>query len=188
MKCLTKIESEKWLASFGVGVTADYSLTFAMRNRGGYVLRTDLSLGASRLMWFFSSIVDWLPNGCNRMLWLYKWLTYPPDQIVVFENLRQGCGEPRHIVDAPGHLFESSSYRDYESKTGLDIQEDGVLAAMALLMVSFDWEGYILTDSSDAHIFIGDEYLDFFSSDYDKIQQIEKIAKSYDLKTQVAEK
>ena len=139
-------------------------------------------------MWFFSSIVDWLPNGCSRMLWLYKWLTYPPDQIVVFENLRRGCGESRHIIDAPGHLFESSKYRNYESKTDCDIQEDSVLAAMALLMVSFDWEGYIITDRSDAHILIGDEYLEFFSLDHDKIQQIEKIANSYDLKMQVARK
>lgn len=182
MKCLAHAASEQWLASFGVSINENDNLEFPKRlGRALHTLRMGLPKDGTRWMWFFSSIVDWMPNDCSRMLWLYSWHTYPPYQDVVFEKLRRGCGEFRHIIDAPGHLFDSSAYEDYESKTDSDIQEDGVLAAMVLLMVLFDWEGYIVTNKSDDRILIGDEYLEFYSTDYNKIQQVIKIAKSYEL-------
>lgn len=182
MKCLTHAESERWLASFGVSINENDNLEFPKRpGRTIHAIRIDLPKDGTRWMWFFSSILDWMPNDCNRMLWLYSWHTYPPYHYVVFEKLRRGCGEFRHIIDAPGHLFDSSAYDNYENKTDNDVQEDGVLAAMVLLMVSFDWEGYIVTDKSEDRILIGDEYLEFYSTDYNKMQHLIEIAKSYGL-------
>jgi len=183
MKCLTLVECQQRLAPSGVSISEHGYFIFPKRQGSApYVIKTDLPIGASKLMWFFSALVDWLPNGCNRMLWLSKWLTYPPDQVVVFEKLRRGCGELRHIVEAPGHLFVSSTYENYEGKSDCDVEEDGILAAMLLLMVSFDWEGYLVADNSDDRILIGDEYLEFCSVDILRIQRIIKIAKSYKLK------
>src|SRR5258708_5175519 len=119
MKCLTYPESEAWFASFGVKKVEHRHLSFPQSERKERrVFTADFQIDAPRLTFFSLRIVDWLANGCHRMLWLRNWETYPANQTIFFERVRLGCNESRHIIEAPGHLFESSAYdtQDYDSK------------------------------------------------------------------------
>jgi hypothetical protein len=116
------------------------------------------------------------------MLWLSNWETYPSNQIIFFETVRRGCKEDRHIIDAPGHLFESSAYdiNDYESRTPDDEQENAVMSGLLLLMICFTWDGYLITPNQDC-IILDDNCLTFCSWDDSKIEEAYELAAIFKL-------
>lgn len=130
----------------------DRSISFS--RRGGKVRRIflpHLEIDASKLVYLSTQLVDWLPNDCERMLWLRNWHTYPPDQVILFETVRRGCEETRSIIDAPGHLFQSSAYdrQDYESRTNYDHKENATMWGLLLLMILLNWDGYLFAANRD---------------------------------------
>src|SRR6266481_9062935 len=136
MKCLTYAESEAWFADFGVEIVRYCHLSFsgwAAKRRCIFV--PNIVLDASSLGRPSAELVDWLPNGCERMLWPTNWSTYQPNPTILFETIRRGCNESRHIIDAPGHLFQSSAYdrKDYETRTKQDHEENNLLWGFLLL-------------------------------------------------------
>lgn len=180
MKCLTCSETRELLAPSGVRITDAGIVEFPERlSQTRSSLRADLSFPGLRSMWLFSALVEWLPINCNRVLWIENFLIYPPEQAFVFDTLRRGAGEFRNLGEAPAHLFLSGKYEGYDSKPERDIKEDAILAAMMLLMVSFDWEGCVITDCMEEKIVIGDEFFEFYSSDEEKMRSIADLLKSY---------
>ncbi len=142
-----------------------------------------LELDVLRVASLATQLVDWLPNACERMLWLGSWETYPPDQTILFETVRRGCGESRHIIDAPGHLFQSSAYdrNDYETRTAEDHKENALMWGLLLLMITLDWDGYLVTPNGDC-VSLGDTSIAIFSEDDAKIDEAYKIAARFNLK------
>jgi hypothetical protein len=182
MKCLTYVESEEWLAASAVKITEHRQLAFPTEKRKARrTLIVSLPKEPLRIGLFSDQLMDWLPNGCGRMLWLSTWRTYPPNQPILFKTVRRGCGESRHIIDAPGHLFELSAYNGYENRTPRDVQENAILAGFVLLMICFDWEGYIVTQNHDDYILLGDAYIEFFSTSGEKVKEASSLAEKFHL-------
>ena len=117
------------------------------------------------------------------MLWLKKWETYPSNEIIFVETVRIGCGESRHIVDAPGHIFEIGEFdgRNYESGMLQDNPKNAVLSGFILLIMCFDWDVYILSKSSLDYIYLGDQRILFSSINKDKIQEAETLLHKFNL-------
>jgi hypothetical protein len=185
MRCLTYSESEGWFAAIGAEITKYRYISFQHGAGRPRLLLPALKLdvmGASSLA---THLVDWLPSACERMLWLSNWETYPPDQTILFETVRRGCGETRHIIDAPGHLFQSSAYdrNDYDTRTPQDHEENGLLWGLLLLMITFNWDGYLVTPNGDC-ISLADTSIAIFSDDDAKIDEAYKIADVFNLKFQ----
>src|SRR5260370_27035278 len=157
MKCLTYAESEAWFASFGVKIIENRHLSFPVRARKERrMLITDFQIDAPRLIYFLDQLVDWLPNGRERMLWLTSWETYPVNQTIFFERVRRGCNENRHIIETPGHLFESSTHdrEDYDNRTAYEHEENAIMAGLLLLVVCFNLVAGLVAQGRERYVMI----------------------------------
>lgn len=172
MHCLTDIEFSKWLSSFDVKLIKDNNLEFTGRAGGRLRLLAYVPKNVEKLNLFVSWLARWLPKGHARMLWLKHWTTYPPDHTILFEKFRRGCGEPRTLGEAPGHLFGPSSSSNFEKRTHFEIEEDVVLATMILFVIHFDWDAYILAECCDDYVYLSDGYVSFSSPNEIKIREL----------------
>lgn len=184
MRCLTYAESERWFAAIGVKIIKYGYISFSRRpvNRRCMFV-PNLALGASDLGRLATELVDWLPNGCERMLWLTNWSTFQPDPTFLFETIRRGCNENRHIVDAPGHLFESSAYdrRDYDTRTRRDHEENTLIWGFLFLMTACQLGGYLVAPNGDC-IEVDDTSLAMSSTDDAKIVAARDLMNRFNLK------
>lgn len=184
MRCLTDTESEAWFAAAGIKIGKYRHISFpqgALKRRCLFL--PNLELGISDLGRLCTQLVDWLPNGCERMLWLTNWATYQPDPTILFESLRRACDENRHIIDAPGHLFESSPYdrQDYDTRTKRDHAENTLIWAFLLLIIACQLGGYLVAPNGDC-IELDDTSLSISSTDDTKIREAYELAARFDLK------
>ena len=184
MRCLTYAESEAWFASLGAKIIENDEVSFPQRagNRRRMFL-PNLVIDASKLMSLAINLVDWLPNGCERMLWLKNWETYPPGRMILFEAVRRGCQENRRLIDAPGHLFQSCPYDrdDYDSRTAHDHEENAIMWGLFLLMIVLNWDGYLVAPNGDC-IELYDNAIVTSSTDDAKIRDANALANRFNLK------
>jgi len=144
----------------------------------------NLELDISALGGFSISLVDWLSNGRERMLWLTKWADYQqPNSAILFETMRRGCNENRQIIDAPGHLFEySANYSDnYETRTKKDHEENSLMWGFLLFMIPLQLGGFLVAPNGDC-IEVDDTSIAISSVDEAKITQVRTLAGRFSLK------
>lgn len=84
------------------------------------------------------------------LLWITEWGIWPSSENWhLYYKLRQGCGDPRLLHEAPGHLFLEHETED--------------LASFIQVAMLNGWGGYILTDANYANAFFShDEYIDLY--------------------------
>src|SRR5438552_4122838 len=157
MKCISEPEYQRWLTVAGIAMTPDRDLHPADQGDGRFSIQLSFPKDASMLFEFARCVINWLPSGGQRILWLKYWHTYPPDPVIAFENVRRGFGEKRPIIEAPAHVFEFPPSKNYESREYPDIAEEAVMSSLALLIMCFDWSAYIVTKNSSSCIYIDDE-------------------------------
>jgi hypothetical protein len=167
MKCLTYDESQKWLGSMGVRIDGNRNLLLPIRPEN---VMTTMPKRALALSSFSTRLTDWFPADCGRLLWLSSWETYPPDQFIIFGKIRLGCGESRTPIEAPGHLFESSTE-----------EGNAVMAGLIFLITAFNWEAYIVAANHNDYIFLGDEHIVFSSANKTKMEEASKLISDYKL-------
>lgn len=184
MRCLTYSESETWFAAIGIKIAKYRYISFSQREaKRRCLFLPNLELGISHLGRLCTELVEWLPNGCERMLWLTNWATYQPDPTILFEMIRRGCNENRHIIDAPGHLFESSAYdrEDYDSRTKQDHDENTLMWGFLLLMIACQLGGYLVAPNGDC-IEVDDTSIAISSTEDSKIAEAHELAARFNLK------
>jgi hypothetical protein len=117
------------------------------------------------------------------MLWFTNWATYQPDPTILFEAIRRGCNENRHIIDAPGHLFESSPYdrQDYDTRTKLDYEENTLMWGFLHLIIACQLGGYLVAPNGDC-IEVDDTSLAISSEDSAKIAEARELVGGFNLK------
>ncbi len=184
MECITYNESEAWFAAIGVKIVKHRYISFSQRAvKRRCIFVSNLEIEASNLGHLCTQLIDWLPNGCKRMLWLRDWATYRPDPTLLFETIRRGCGENRHIIDAPGHLFEASAYdrRDYDTRTVQDHEANTLMWGFLFLMIACQLGGYLVAPNEDC-IEVDDTSIAISSEDVAKIAEARTLAGRFNLK------
>jgi hypothetical protein len=184
MRCLTDSESQRWFAAMDVKTGAHRRILFPQpAPKRMCVFVSSLQIEASDVTRFCTELVDWLPNGCERILWLRNWETYPPDQTFLFEAVRRGCKEGRRLIEAPGHLFESSKYdrRDYDTRTGRDHEENALMWGLLLLMIVLNWDGYLVAPTGEC-IELDDNSLAISSENEAKLAEAHALVERFKLK------
>lgn len=167
MKYLTDNESQKWLASMGVRIDGNQDLLFPNAQAKTMSTMPRRALALSHLS---ARLVAWLSCSSGRIIWLSNWTTYPDDQLALFEKVRLGCGESRSPIEAPGHLFDNSAEDDNSVMTGL-----------VFLIMAFNWEAYLVARSDENHIFLGDEYIAFFSDSKKRLGEATELISDFNL-------
>src|ERR1051325_9841545 len=128
MRCLTNKECLEWLETRDIDrvsaqgwpeVVGDYEVFFAAPKeaRAHALLARDL--------------VTWVDEFETALFWLSDWPFYKPDEMAIVSGLRHAHGEQRHLIDAPGHVFE--------------FKERNELVGWVSLMMSFGWDGHLFT-------------------------------------------
>jgi len=166
MKCLTYSESENWLGSKGIQIDGYRNLVFSKKHK--QVILT-LPKNALALSYFSAQLINWIPSHPNRMLWLSNWETDPPDQIVLFETIRLGCGESRPTIEVPGHLFDDAT-----------AQQNAILTGLSFIVLAFNWQGYLVGHSD--YIYLGDEFVRFGVASEERLASVFSLAEEFKLK------
>jgi hypothetical protein len=180
MKSLSAVECQEWFSRFGVTIIGNHDLSFDNDVKGDR--RTALGevpKDPVRLAYFAAALISWLPRGRERMLWLKNWHTYPSDHMTFFEIVRAGCGEARHIKQAPGHIFESTAYDDYERRTRRDEEEEAIMSGLVVLIMCFDWETYLLAQNCDDYVYVGDNHVLFSSKNQRRIDEASELMRRF---------
>jgi len=164
MKVLTYHECDEWCTT----------RAFPTRRFDGYIAgpTPDLESGPFHFVRFESpkdagqrvfvgnllfSLVDPSPE---ILLWLGDWAVWPSSQhMPLFTRFRQGLGEDRPLIEAPGHLITPDEGDDAIS-----------ILVIALL---FSWNCHLLTASGRDAVFVShDEWGWFASRDATRTQSV----------------
>jgi hypothetical protein len=179
-KCLTHEDTSAWLRSSNIVLSYDITEEF----QG--VVKTDtrnvlvsLPSNPRQIAYFAMRIIEWLPTERTRLLWVSKWHIYPLLQKIFFETARRGCGCNDSLSLSPGHLFQPNKDADFDIEYSSG--EHAALSGLLLLMMSFDWQGFVAADRCADQIVVGDESVFFCSNDPDRISSAVGLADQYKL-------
>jgi hypothetical protein len=181
LQFLTHDESQEWLGSFSVSVNQNRALVFSSDARAATKKLTALLPEKPlRLTAFIARVVDWLPRHHQRFLWISDWSTYPPHPLTFFETVRLGCGEGRHIIDAPGCLFEPETGSVNQEFS--EVPDTSTLIGFSLLVATFNWQAYLVAEHQTSHVHLEDDDISFFTTDDGKAEEALELARIFDLK------
>jgi hypothetical protein len=127
---------------------------------------------------FVQQLIWWLPTGADRLLWLSRRSRWSFEQEAVVTSLRNGLGEMRPILEAPGLAFESTSWvdTDWDGRTEFDELEDSRLASLMVLLMCFDAEAHVISRAGTDSLYLGDEYVRISSFDAAKLRDAAEMA------------
>lgn len=169
MKCITDKEFEAWLATFGARLNDNNVLGFSSPSAEAHIMLASPPNSVMGLPAFAGWLSTWLPLDRQQALWLRGWRTYPPEQVILFESLRRGFGEPRGLREAACHMFNIGRYEDEEKRTEIQITQEAQLKGLNLYVMQFDWEAYLIAQDNMEFISFSDECVMFYSADIKRL-------------------
>lgn len=170
MKCITRDEAEEWLRPINAAISADYSVV-PRGERYRHVTRPYLTDNVNP--WLrCESITSWLPDGAQRLLWLSRWDTYPPGEVVLIETIRRACGEQRSLYETPGHVFEPTHYANYDDRSPTEVVEASLMTSLLMLSASFGWDAAVFSKQCDDYISVSDGTIFFWSTSGGRLSAI----------------
>lgn len=170
MKCLTRDEAQRWLGPTSATILENYTVAPRVE-RHKHVVRRFLMDNVNP--WLRSeSVTAWLPDSAHQLLWLSRWDTYPPGEIVLVETIRRACGELRGLYEAPGHLFEPTHYSNYDERAPTEVVEAAFMTSLFMFAVSVGWDVAIFSQQCDDYISVSDGMIYFWSMSDAKLSRI----------------
>lgn len=136
MRCLTHKECAAWCRGRGYPVLGanPYGRTSPGVEDDFELLRLEYPKDSGQRLALVKRVIEWLAQQGEILIWVTDWSAWPSSQhMPLFARLREACGEPRPLMEAPGHLLASHEVDDAVSV--------GVLAAL------FYWDCYALPSS-----------------------------------------
>ena len=118
------------------------------------------SANARTQLFLSRRLAQWIQNR-DILLWVTSWAQYTPEEMEMFSDFRQGFGEQRHLIDAPGHLFTNGDAGDLRHITSI-----------LLFIMAFNWEGFVLSGDTRSIIWMADEMLETSTTDKVKDSQL----------------
>lgn len=178
LESLTLEETSAWLRSSGTALSSDIPEDFpGVRKAEMRNLMVGLPSNPRQIAYFSMRIVEWLHTESVRLLWVWKWHQYPLVQKTLFETVRRGRGVEAALSLSPGHLFQPNRDADFEIE--YSSEEHAILSGLLLLMMLFDWQGFVAAEGRQDQIIIGDESILFCSTDPTKLAEAVDLAKEY---------
>lgn len=155
MQVLSDSECASWLSTHG------YTFRGGNRSKGeeGYVrlpashyrsvFKMPVSTDARTQLFLSHHLAEWIQSSLDTLLWVTSWASYTSEEMEMFLEFRQGFGEQRQLIDAPGHLFQSG-----------DMDNINHITSILLFMMAFNWEGFVLSSDAQTIIWMADEILE----------------------------
>ncbi len=177
---MTYDEAEIWLRASNVQLSLDLGREFPQLAKTDlHNVMVPLPSTPTKVAYFALRVIEWLPVERTRLLWLTKWHQYPLLQRLFFETVRRSCGIADSISLSPGLLVGPNQDQTFEVE--YSSPQHSILGGLLLLMLSYDWQGFIVAQDCSDQIIIGDENIYFCSNDRDRISAAVELAKQYQL-------
>lgn len=168
MKWLTYSESQAWLSSTQIRIDSNNSLT--LTRRGGDIM-VALPNKPTPLLYLAAQLASWFEWDYETLIWFSNWADQTPEQLAIFNKMRLGCGEGRALEDSPGYVFNIN-----------DIKEREITGGIIFLVLVFNWECYIVSQSKEDYIYIGDQYILFSTRNEKKKTATIELARRFKLR------
>jgi|GEM_PF-2067399 len=155
MRVLTYSESAEWCAKRG----------FSTRQREGYVVGPEPDLtsppfhfvefkppvDSGNKVFFARWLYSLVDSSPELLLWIGDWAVWPSSQhMPLFDRFREGFGERRPLIEAPGHILTPQEAEDSVS-----------IIAVALFFI---WDCHILAASGRDAVFVSHDEVGWFAS------------------------
>jgi hypothetical protein len=155
MRCLTYAECAEWCSrrSFPTRHIEGYVVDPApeIQSPPFHFVKFALPADSGRKVAFGRFLYSLVDPAPELLFWLGDWAVWPSSQhMPLFSRFRQGLGEDRPLIDAPGHLLTPDETDD----------------AVSILVVSlqFVWDCHILTSSGRDAVFVSHDEFGWFAS------------------------
>jgi len=167
MRCITNSECLEWLEEHAIDASTPEGCPEVVR---GYVVSFAAPRDARAQGFLARDLVAWLGAFETGFFWLTDWPFYEPDEMAIISGLRRAHGEQRHLIDAPGHIFESS--------------ERDQLIGWVSLMINFGWDGYLFVFPFRGSMFqtSHEDFVWAVSSIREHFEETRKLVRKYELK------
>jgi hypothetical protein len=154
MKFLTSTECAVWAGERGLP-TRDYygrgHLRPVAEPAGLTRVEFKLPKDSGRKVWLARFLYSFLDPSPELLIWLGEWGVWSSSEhIPLVTRLRQALGEPRPLIEAPGHLVTP------------DEVDDGI--SLLVVALQFVWDCHVITASGRDVIFVSHDELGWFGS------------------------
>jgi hypothetical protein len=115
MRCLTPAECAEWCRRYGYPVVdADaYGRPSPDVRRHFAEIKLEPFGDMGELVVRARQIMEWMTRDGDVLLWVQHWAVWSSLQhIPLFTRFRQGVGEPRTLLEAPGHVITAADLDD----------------------------------------------------------------------------
>ena len=164
MQCLTPNQCSEWLRERGI--ESPYSREEA---NDVFCLQFEPPEKPSRLNAFTRSLFDGLGEFPGALVVFTDWALYRPDEMTLIDSLRRGHSEKRRLIDAPGHMFESTEKID--------------AIGFCYLAVIFGWSAYLyLASGAVTVLFWEGDLIAVWSSNEALPHTIREVGQMYELR------
>jgi hypothetical protein len=175
MRCLTNEEAHSWLKTSGISISDAPALKIELAATGSsHEIQVSLTQENTNLWRLAERLANWLPHSGERLLWLRFWETYPPGQLTLLENARLGSGQDSNVMRRPWHLFEATTYIDYDARSPEAIHEEGFLTGVISQVMSFEWDAVLFARGRREYISISDGFGLFVSQEARRIEEVKE--------------
>lgn len=129
-------------------------------SEGFHSAKLEYPKDSGRKVWFAKHLLSLVDREPEALLLIDDWAVWPSCQHEpLFTRFREALGENRPLIEAPGHLIESTDDENAQS-----------VVVTALL---FMWDCYGISSSGrDAFFFSHDEYCIFVSRDIEVLNHV----------------
>jgi hypothetical protein len=127
MKIISNDEAVIWCREHGIALS-----DFERPDLSDCAKRFDIPNDAQKRVALVSYIMQAYANDSAFLVWFDDWAVWPSGQRMhIFDRFRNSYGEPRRLIDSPGHIFDQNEIEDATSFV--------TIAALFL------WDCYIVT-------------------------------------------
>ena len=159
MQCFTPTECSEWLRERDIVEAPD----------GVPVSQFRVPKDAGRITAFTRSLFLAFGDFPGGLLVFTDWALYRPEEMALIDSLRRGHGEPRPLIEAPGHVF-----------TPTEVSE---AIGQSYLPIIFAWSAYMYLASGLATVYFWEgDLVDFWTSDGGTAKKIEAVIEQYGLR------
>src|SRR3954462_3079894 len=99
MQCFTPSECSEWLRQRGIT-----EMPYAT-SRQTMTLQFEPPRSPRKLVAFTRQLFDAFGEFPGALMQFTDWNTHNPDEMAMIGSLRRSHGEPRWLIDAPGHVW-----------------------------------------------------------------------------------
>ncbi len=146
MKIISKVDSVSWCENHGIQLNGRDLPQINKDELKHFSIPADTGNKIAIVKNHFEQF----KNEKEVFAWITEWGIFPSsERMHIFEKFRSSYGEERHLINAPGHIFEKAEFEDALS--------------IATLAVLFLWDCFVFNDQGTKTLFYSHDEIGYIN-------------------------